>query len=92
MRSQERVGREDARAHTEEKATCKGNRERIEDVGLEDGSDVATSQGIRAALRRRVRQRRVSPRASAGNLALPTPGLEPSDNDGGLLPSRTVRE
>ena len=34
----------------------------------------------------------VSPRASAGNLALPTPELEPSDNDGGLLPSRTVRE
>ena len=64
----------------------------LEDVGLEDWSDAATSQEMLAATRSWKRQGKVAlPTASGRSMALLTPRFQPRDTDFRLLVSRTAR-
>ena len=71
--------------HTEEKATWRWSRGRIEDAGLEDCRGGATSQGMPAATRKCKRQ-------GADSTLEPLEEAQSSDTDFQLSASRTVRE
>ena len=60
------------------------------DTGLEDGSDVTTSQGMVAATQSRTRQG-TEFSSRAWKIVLTTPWFGPSHTDFKLLASRTVR-
>lgn len=83
MNPHKREAEGDLAIHREE-GDVKMEQTRFEDSSLEDGSDVATSQGMLAC--------EFFPRSSGGRVALLTPLFWPRDTDFRCLASRSMRE
>ena len=75
-----------------EEISRRWSRERFEDVGLEDWSDVDVSQGMFAAFKTRRGEEWNLSRVSTGTAALPALLLWPQEADFCFLSSRIVRE
>ena len=75
-----------------EEISRRWSRERFEDAGFEDWSDVDISQGKFAAFKTRRGKEWILSRASTGTAALPALLLLPHEADFCFLSSRIVRE